>query len=53
MAKFTEAELVDLAHKQYGKPISLDMLEEAMKYDAIEEAAELLIIDSQYWDNFN
>lgn len=48
--KFTEEELVKAASKKYGKPISVDMLDDAMTQPTLEQAIEVLIIDSVYWD---
>lgn len=50
MLNFTEEEVIEFAFKKYGKPISTDYLSDAMKEETIEEAAEVLIIDSVYWD---
>lgn len=47
----SEDDLVDMALEQYGRPICTDMLDEAMKAKTVQEAVDILITDSQYWDN--
>ena len=48
--KFTEEQVIELAREMYGKPICLDMLKDAMMKETVEDAAQVLIIDSAYWD---
>jgi hypothetical protein len=47
---FTEQEVVTEARKQYGKPVCLDMLEDAMRQETLEEAVRVIVLDSAYWD---
>lgn len=47
----SEDDLVGLALEQYGRPICTDMLDEAMKAETVQEAIDILITDSAYWDN--
>lgn len=44
-------ELISLAAKEYGGPVCVDMLDEAMKAKTVQEAVDILITDSSYWDN--
>lgn len=47
---FTKEQLIAEARRQYGKPICLDMVADAMAEETLREAVEVLIIDSLYWD---
>lgn len=48
---FTEEEIIKAALKEYGRPVCIDMIEDAMKAKTIEEAVEIIVCDSYYWDN--
>lgn len=45
-------EVIQAAIKEYEKPISLDFIDDAVNADSIEEAVEILVCDSYYWDGF-
>jgi hypothetical protein len=47
---FTEEEVIAEARRQYGKPVCLDFLKDAMMEDTLEKAVEVIILDSVYWD---
>lgn len=47
---FTEQEVIAQARKEYGKPVCLDMLSDAMREATLEAAVEVIITDSAYWD---
>ncbi len=50
MSTFTKEELIKAASEKYGRPISTDLLDDAMSVLTLEEAIEILIVDSVYWD---
>lgn len=50
MKNFTEEQVRAEARRIYGKPISIDMIDEAMREDTLEEAVQVIILDSTYWD---
>ena len=50
MPNFTEEQVIELAKQRYGKPISIDFLQDAMKEETIEDAVETLLVDSYYCD---
>lgn len=47
---FTTNEVTDLAHKIYGKSICTDFLKDAMKEPTLFDAADVLVLDSAYWN---
>lgn len=46
----TEDEVIKEARRRYGAPVCLDLLEDAMSIGDFEEAVEIILIDSYYWD---
>jgi len=48
--KFTRDEIVDAAYEKYQKDICIDRLDEAMRCKTFDEAVQLLIDDTLYWD---
>jgi hypothetical protein len=48
---FTKEEVIKAARKEYGSPVCIDMIDEAMKAKTLEEAVEIIVCDSYYWDN--
>ena len=50
MKAFTEEDVIRAAREEYGKPVCIDMLSDAMEEDSLEKAVEVIIIDSYYWD---
>ena len=51
MAKFTRHDVVAKAFEIYGKPVCVDMLDDAMLEPTLEDAVDVIILDSQYWDS--
>jgi hypothetical protein len=51
MPNFTREEVISEAHRQYGKPVSIDMIEDAMAEETLAEAVSVIVIDSEYWDS--
>lgn len=49
--KFTKEQLLTQVKKVYNGPICTDFLEDAMKEPDIESAAQILVLDSAYWNN--
>ena len=45
-------EVIQAAIKEYGNSISVDFIDDAMNADSIEQAVDILVCDSYYWDNF-
>lgn len=50
MATFTAEQVKAEARRQYGKPISIDMIDDAMREDTLAEAVQVIIMDSTFWD---
>jgi hypothetical protein len=48
--KFTKEELFESALNTYGGPICVDLEEYAMKQETLEQAVDVLVVDSIYWD---
>lgn len=48
--KFTEEDVIKAARETYGKPICTDLIKEAMLRDTLEEAVDILLFDSMFWD---
>ena len=48
--QFTEKQVRETARQIYGKPICVDMLNDAMCEETLADAVEVIIIDSQFWD---
>ena len=51
MSKFTKEEVISAAKAKYGKPVSIDLFDDAMTCDTLEEAALVLVLDSAMWDS--
>lgn len=51
MNTFTEEDVKREARRQYGKPICIDQLAEAMQQETLEEAVQVILLDSAYWDS--
>lgn len=47
---FTEEEIIEAALKEYGSPVCIDMIKDAMKAETLEEAVQIIVDDSMYWD---
>lgn len=43
-------ELIQKATEQYGGGICVDMLDEALQQETMQEAIDVLIVDTIYWD---
>ncbi len=43
-------EVIWRAREEYGAPICLDFLKDALEAESLEEAIEILVTDSYYWD---
>lgn len=50
MENFTEEDVRREARRQYGKKICIDQLNEAMRQPTLQEAVQVIIMDSEYWD---
>jgi len=48
---FTKDDVKFEARKRYGKPICIDMLDDAMKCDDLESAVMMIMLDSACWDS--
>ena len=48
--KFTRDEVVDGAFEQYEHDVCLDRLDDAMRCKTLQEAIQVLVDDSMYWD---
>ena len=47
---FTEQEVLDEVRKTFDEEICLDFMDDARTQDTIERAAEVIIIDSAFWN---
>ena len=47
---FTREELIAAAVKAYGGPVCADFIDDAMQEETLEDAVEVIVIDSAYWD---
>jgi hypothetical protein len=47
---FTKEDVIKMAKEKYSKPVCIDRLKDAMECDNIEEAVEVIIVDSYYCD---
>jgi hypothetical protein len=47
---FAKEDVIKMAKEKYGKPVCIDHLKDAMECDTIEEAVEVILVDSYYWD---
>lgn len=50
MIDISKDELVKLAVDRHGDFVCTDMIDDAMRADTIDEAIDILITDSIYWD---
>lgn len=50
MAAFTPEQVKAEARRQYGHPICINLMDEAMQEDTLEEAVLVIVMDSAYWD---
>jgi hypothetical protein len=48
---FTKEQVIKTAAEKYGKPVCIDFIDDAMRCETLEEAVELIITDSYYWDS--
>jgi len=51
MYNFTPKEVMDEVRKTFDEPMCLDFLEDAMTEKTIEDAAQVIILDSAYWND--
>ena len=49
---FTEKEIIAAAKEEYDGPICVDMIEDAMKAETLEEAVQIIVSDTYYWDEY-
>lgn len=47
---FTEQQVIDGAKSQYKGSVCLDQLDEAMRQKTLQEAIDIIVLDSAYWD---
>lgn len=48
---FTEEEVLEaLKNSDFDEPMCLDMLDDAREADTLEDAVNIIIIDSAYWN---
>jgi hypothetical protein len=47
---FSEQEVIAEVRKTYKKSICLDRLDEACRCKTLQKAADVIIMDSDYWD---
>jgi len=47
---FTEMEVLREVRKTFDEPMCLDFIDDARCEDTIENAAEVIIIDSAFWN---
>lgn len=47
---FTKEDVINTAFAKYGKPVSTDMIDDAMLEKTLADAVEVIIVDSMYWD---
>lgn len=47
---FTREDVVSTARMRYGRPVCVDLIEDALECETLEEAVDLILFDSQYWD---
>ena len=50
MEPFTREDVVITACQQYGGPVCVDFLDDAMKANTLQEAVDIIVTDSYYWD---
>lgn len=48
--KFTREQIIAEAKRQYGKPVCLDRINEAQKEPTLQEAVDMIIINTAYWE---
>jgi hypothetical protein len=51
MSHFTEQDVIDVARAKYGKPVCVDMMDEAMLAETLDEAVLVIMLDSAMWDS--
>ena len=51
MATFTVEDVKAEARRQYGKPISIDYMEDAMQEPTLQDAVNVILLDSACWDS--
>ena len=47
---FTQEQVIEKAFQKYGKPVSLDFIRDAMMCETLDEAVDVIVTDSYYWD---
>ena len=47
---FTEEEIIAASKKEYDGHICVDRIKDAMKAKTFEEAVQIIVDDSMYWD---
>lgn len=48
--KFTREQIIAEAKRQYGKGVCLDRIGEAQKEPTLQEAVDMIIIDTASWE---
>lgn len=51
MSTFTKEELIAAARTAYGKPVCIDLVDDAMKCNTLEEGVSMIVLDSAMWDS--
>lgn len=47
---FSREEVISHVRKTYNDDICLDFIDDAMNTDSLDEAAEIIIVDSELWN---
>lgn len=47
----TREEIIKEARKRYGAPVCVDFINDALEADSFEDAVEVIVTDSYYWDH--
>lgn len=48
---FTREDVISEARRRYGKPVTVDLIKEAMGEDTLNDAVTLILVDSVMWDS--
>jgi len=52
MNHFTEQDVIDAVRaKSNGRPVCIDLMDEALLADTLEEAVQVILLDMAYWDS--
>jgi len=47
---FTREQIIEGAFEKYGHPVCTDFIEDALRAPTLEEAIQIIVDDTFYWD---